>query len=66
MKTLYWAVRVLGYAAGCVGMILFVWGRQQPVPRNLWSTTGAVLIIVSFAAFFASYFLYLIQRLGRR
>lgn len=66
MKTLYWAIRVLGYVAGGTGLILFVTGRQGSDPRGPMFTTGAVLIIVSFAAFFVSYILYVYQRLSRR
>ncbi|MBP7830319.1 MAG: hypothetical protein KA248_10420 [Kiritimatiellae bacterium] len=66
MKKLYWATRVLGYVAGGTGMVLFVLGRQSAEPRGAMFTTGAILIIVSFAAFFLSYMLYIFRRLSRR
>ncbi|MBU1694328.1 MAG: hypothetical protein KJ726_03535 [Verrucomicrobia bacterium] len=65
MKTLYWATRLTGYAAGGIGMILFVLGRQSETPRGALFVTGATLLILSFAAFFVSYLLYIFKRLSR-
>jgi hypothetical protein len=66
MKTLYWASRVTGYAAGGIGMILFILGRQSEAPRGALFVTGASLLIFSFAAFFVSYLVYICNRLSRR
>ena len=66
MKTVYWAVRELGYIAGAAGLILFLLGRQSANPRGPMFVAGAALLIVSFAAFFLSYALYIFQRLSRR
>ena len=66
MKTFYGIARLTGYLAGGIGVIVLVLGRRSTEPRGALFVAGAALVIISFAAFFASYVLYIFQRLSRR
>jgi hypothetical protein len=62
----YTVFRLAGYVAGLAGLILFTLGRQDP-GRPAWFTpAGGALLLLSFACFFASYVLFVLNRLMRR
>jgi hypothetical protein len=59
MKRCYWIMRATGYAAGLLGVALFLLGRDPDLPGWL-RPAGAALLGLSFAAFLAGYILYLL------
>jgi hypothetical protein len=62
----YTILRLTGYAAGLIGMILFILGRQDAEPRGAMTIAGAALLLVSFVAFIGSYVLYMLNQVMRR
>jgi hypothetical protein len=65
MMRLYTILRLAGYAAGLVGMILFTLGRQG-APRGAMTVAGGSLLLASFLAFIGSYILYMLNQTMRR
>ena len=65
MTMLYTILRVIAYAAGLTGMVLFVTAQQGAEAQPIRATLGGGLLIASFVCFLATYVLYLIIRLGR-
>lgn len=61
MKKAYWILRGLGYVGNLVGIALFVAGRRRGATPII--AVGGVLIVVGFAAFVASYAVYLAVKL---
>lgn len=64
MRRLYTILRLLGYAGGLLGMVLFVLGKQGG-NRELMAGGGA-LLLVSFSAFVLSYVAFVVIRLRSR
>jgi hypothetical protein len=63
---LYTVLRLTGYTAGLIGMILFTLGRQSADPRGVMTIAGGALLLVSFMAFIGSYILYMLNQIMRR
>jgi hypothetical protein len=63
---LYIAFRLVSYAAGLAGMILLVQGRRGADPQGRMAAVGMVLLLVSFAAFIATYIFYTFDQITRR
>lgn len=61
MKKAYWILRGVGYVGNLVGIALFVIGRRNGATSLI--ATGGGLIVVGFAAFVASYAVYLAVKL---
>lgn len=62
----YTLFRLVGYVAGLAGLVLFAIGRQDAGSPAWMTPVGGALILLSFAAFFASYILFVLNRLMRR
>lgn len=65
MKRWYWFFRLTGYGAGLAALLLILLGRQGHLQREPLFSAGGILLILSFAAFFISYVLYVFTRGAR-
>lgn len=66
MRKLYTILRVVGYVAGLVGLLLFTTGRQGGPDHASRAAAGGILLLVAFAAFFGTYVIYVLNALSRR
>lgn len=66
MKKLYFAFRIGGYAAGLLGLGLFLAGRRAAPPHPALAAAGGILIIAGFTSFVCSYGIYLLLRFTPR
>jgi hypothetical protein len=66
VKWVHGILRLLGYAAGLAGMILFTRGRQSSAPPGGMTGAGSALLVISFVAFIGSYIVHVINQLTRR
>lgn len=63
----YIFLRVFGYAASLLGVVLFTLGRQGGDPRSPLILWGVGLLAAGFLSFFVTYVLWMLNRLmGRR
>lgn len=66
MRRLYFVFRIGGYAAGLLGLGLFLAGRRIAPPHPALTAAGGILIIAGFASFVCSYGIYLLVRFDPR
>ncbi|MFH0953160.1 MAG: hypothetical protein V1873_02395 [Verrucomicrobiota bacterium] len=67
MTKAYLFLRVAGYVASLLGVVLFTLGRQGGDPKSPLMLWGLALLAAGFLSFFVTYVLWMLNRLmGRR